>query len=341
MEKRFHVGDRIILIKSFDNANAGETGVILVEPKVGSEVYGVCFDRESDSFHTGVLGLYPMREYWVYEECLKKMTDFSGRKAKCKKCGKVFSVEVMRKSSNGDYYCGECSAIKNYSTKNNERVHCKTKKGKTYGFELECVKKCEEDYLNMLHFKYHLIPTEDGSLPEDGVEFKTPTYNSLRGLEKQFEKFDEWVDFSDRRCGQHINIGDTEYLNKGSIYIIRRYADEIFDKLGWYMKEHEDSTNRICGRFFTDYARFPFGYSEHSNWINLSHNERIEFRLSKFRSPRQYILLTKMWEEMTDCVINNFLKKCRTWDCEHNHTVADSTADKLVNIFKKYENLTK
>lgn len=338
------LGDMAILIRDYDSARAGEICTIIKLPDVGEDCYGVLFDEER--YHSGVLGMFPNREYWVAKRCLRKIEGENKelkRTVKCKKCGKIIPYIVAKKSQNGDYYCNKCSHIESYYTKNNERVHTLSKNRKTYGFELECVKKTDEEYLNMLHEKYHLIPTYDGSLPENGVEFKTPTYLSLRGVESVFNQFYKWVNFSHNKCGQHINIGDTEYINDATISWIKYFADEIFDELRDYMSMHRDSTERICGRYFTAYASNTVCYSDHCSWINLSHDNRIEFRLSKFVNPKQYITLTKMWTEMLDCVINNFVKKYIYYDnsCDYNYHIASVTSDKLVKIFQKYETLTK
>ena len=339
---KFNLGDRVVVVKQYDCAKVGQKGFIIKTPNDFEYCYGVCFDEPNRYYHSSILGLYRKREYWVSSECLVLETECNCKKnVKCKKCGKTVPVFLAQKSGNGDYYCVECSYIKDYCTKNEEKVHKGTKKRKTYGFELESVKKSEEEYLNMLHEKYHLIPTHDGSLPENGVEFKTPTYRSLLGLKKAFEGFYEWVDFSDYRCGQHINIGDEVYINGYTMEGIRKNADTIFDKLKNYMKQNRVSTERICGRFFTDYASLYADYCDHCCWINLSHQNRIEFRLSKFVTPKQYITLTKMWEEMLDCIINNYVKKYNPVHNTYNQRNANIVANKLVAIFKKYENLTK
>ena len=181
----------------------------------------------------------------------------------------------------------------------------------------------------MINRTYGLIPTEDGSLPCDGIEFKTPIYNGLKGLRKLFSSFEKYVDFSNESCGQHINIGDTEEINAVSTHKIRSHASLLFNPLYYYMDENTDDTIKVCGRFFTDYADRCSSYSDHDSWIALSESQRIEFRLSKFVTPDQYFELTCMWTEMIDCIVANFIPI-------NDDQSAKDTALLLIEIFKKY-----
>lgn len=262
---------------------------------------------------------------------------------KCKRCGRFFNksdgIKIIHSKG---MICSGCMHNLGYSTQNNIRVNKETKSGKTYGFELECVPKSKNHKAFMLQPKYNLKATSDSSLPPRGVEFKTPTYNSLRGLRKTFETFYKHVNFKNMKCGQHINIGDRVYINRYSMGWLDTYGECIFDDLYNYMYEHKEETVKLCGRFFTDYARYAPSYSTHSSWINLSHDNRIEFRLSKFVTPEQYFTLTCMWTEMLDCIINNIIKpfKCYTYnvdidDNKFQHK-CNIVSKKLIKIFDKY-----
>lgn len=264
----------------------------------------------------------------------KKQQPKKPKTYKCSCCGQVVKESSTRKASNGSRVCAQCLQVKNYSTKNNTVFHKPTKSNKTYGFELECVPRSMADRASMSHSKYHLIPTADSSLPSGGIEYKTPTYNGLTGLRKLFGTFEKYVNFSDERCGQHINIGDREYLNESYMNYIRRYAPSLFNPLYSYMSSHFSDTVKVVGRFFTTYASNDYGYNHHRSWINLLHNNRIEFRLSKFVSANQYFELACMWTEMIDCMIQNFLIPCANSSSRVN--LANKTSTMLVEIFKTY-----
>lgn len=253
----------------------------------------------------------------------------SNKYVTCSCCGTKVSESKTQRSLSGKYVCLECVGVGNRGWDNNDVFHAPVKTHKTYGFEYECVPHSYKDYCSMLSRNYHLLPTFDCTLPQYGIEFKTPTYNGLNGLRKLFRTFNKYVDFSDSKCGQHINIGDTEHINCDTMKIIRkRYR--TFDVLYDYFKMHPDDVLKVCGRFFTHWANREEDYSYHSSWINLEHEQRIEFRLSKFVTPNQYFALTKMWTEILDCVIDNIIKSDVLSDNE--------VGNLMVDIFKKYAN---
>lgn len=266
---------------------------------------------------------------------------------KCKRCGSFINkLDGIEIANNKGMICSECMRNLNYSTKNNLRVKKETKSGKTYGFELECIPKSKNHKAFMLQPQYNLKATKDSSLPPNGVEFKTPTYNSLRGLRKTFHTFNEHVRFNNAKCGQHINIGDKKYINEHSMQLLRHYGRVIFDGLYDYMYEHKEETIKVCGRFFNDYALRSINYISHCSWVNLSHNNRIEFRLSKFVTPNQYFTLTCMWTDMLNCIINNLIN---TYNWHDSGTPADyskyfrdcsKVSNKLIKIFKRYARCT-
>jgi len=274
------------------------------------------------------------------------------RTVKCANCGAVTKKHRANKTMNNSYICNECAAVKDYCDTNDIAIHKPSKSNKTYGFELECVPIDELHKNSIISSKYNLLPTEDGSISSiGGVEFKTPIYQSTRGLRKLFKTFDSHVDFSSEYCGQHINIGDSKYINNNNIQSIRVYAPEIFTPLYHYMRSNVDKTKKVCGRYFTGYADLK-AYSDHSSWINFNHDNRLEFRLSKFVTPNQYFELAMMWTEMLDVVISDFLKFNTAFDAKVSYAytygsseviknsklMADgiSVSEKLIEIFKKY-----
>lgn len=267
--------------------------------------------------------LTPVRVKRIYEVPKTK---------RCCKCGKAvregYYYEVGEKA-----LCSDCAAIKSYSTKNNKQVNKPTKSGKTYGFEFECT--CSEKNRNFVTAQnWGMIPTSDASLPSSGVEFKTPTYNGLRGVRNIFKVMNTKVRFSSGSCGQHINIGDKNWLNARNMQVIRDYKEEIFTNLLYYLKNHPNETKKVIGRSFGQYRTDSMAMT-HGCWINLNHDNRIEFRMSKFVTPDQYFGLTVMWTEMINSIISNVLK-CNT-EAERISGSRKASAE-LVTIFKKHYN---
>ena len=275
--------------------------------EVLNNIFKVKFDIDRPEYHK------KNKSYvYVEEKSMINIKDFSNLTlTKCSKCGCNIYKENSKCSEDENYYCDKCLEMQRYSSKNSKRVNVDSKYSITYGFELECVPYSQEYYMNMLKDEYMLIPTQDGSLPKGGVEFKTPTYGNLDRLKEQFEQFEKWVDFSNEKCGQHINIGCRAYINKKSMKYVKEYGDIILFRLAKYSMSHEKSIEKIFGRKFNGYAIPYISPKEHRSWISFRNNNRIEFRLSKFINSNQYFTLVEMCEEMTICIIDNFIKKIK------------------------------
>ena len=259
--------------------------------------------------------------------------------AHCSKCGKPVGDGGFRTANiparggvNPAYICSDCVEVGSYFDKNNNLKHIQAGHGVWKGFELECVPKSEEGYLAMLWGKYELLPTEDGSLPENGVEFKTPIYRNGSGIKSAIYSWLDWVDFSHPDCGQHINISKVTWSNVDYL-IVRENADALFGKLREYMQHHPEDVVRVCGRNFCFYASDDVDWDTHRCFLNLSHDDRWEWRLAKLVSPDQYYALSDMVGEMLKCVETNYLNWFFTGKRDHK---AEVTAKKLVSIFCKY-----
>lgn len=318
--------------KDFECIQAGAIGQIFAFDEGDA---GVRFGEESEFTHAigGHSDNYD--GYWIPTDLLvpikvKRLYEIPKEKLCCK-CGRIVKENQYEKIGE-KFLCKNCASIKCYSTKNDKVMNKPTKSGKTYGFEFECV--CDKNNRNFVTAQnWGLIPTSDGSLPYGGVEFKTPTYNGLRGIRKVFNTMNSKVDFSDYRCGQHINIGDKNWLNSENMQIIRENRTAIFNKLRIYMFNHPKQTEKVVGRTFGNYRNNDMSMV-HGSWINLEHNNRIEFRMSKFVNTEQYFGLTMMWTEMIDAVIKNVLKKSGS----ERDAGCLKASDELVEIFKKHYN---
>lgn len=259
---------------------------------------------------------------------------------RCAVCGTLTTdSRSFYKTHNNKYICHPCTTIKGYSTKNNKTIYAPTKKNTRYGFELEGVcrgrNSINEQIANVISLGYDILPTDDCSLPIRGVEFKTPILNSLRGAKIMIDKVNTFVDFSDRRCGQHINISNPKFTDDIRCYIINHH--KFLDKLSHEMLSRPEDTRLVCGRCFgdTDYARINYGYECHSNWINLSHSGRAEFRLSKIRTSEQYIALANMWEEIMLVMVDYYNQQ------KDNDNINSRYGNKLIKIFNKYVEINK
>lgn len=243
------------------------------------------------------------------------------RNKKCKCCGDIINNLALASKTKKGYVCNGCSAVKSYSTQNNTFVKAPTKKGFTYGYELESVVKAtnnskyKDKIAEVVSLGYNIIPTADGSLPRFGVEFKTPVMRSLKGTKTMLKKMEEYVNFKNHHCGQHINIGNTIFYNYRKASLLRAFAQKIFNPLGAYLKANPLITEKVCGRNFTHFAKYTGklnNYNDHCSWINLTEDNRIEFRISKINSVEQYVKLTKLWTDVMTCINTNFFEKVTT-----------------------------
>lgn len=348
----FNIGDKVVLTDRVDDAPAGTVGIICGYLNTCSFDYTIylpddeffghtCSKREIDK---EFFSKYPRtccdasRFYYVPKGRIAHYDCNNEKFKKCIHCGAVKNIRVMRKGNNGKYVCNDCLDVKGYCTRNQNTLYNPSSTHKTYGFEFECVpikKDGFDGHVEMMSSKYGLIPTEDASLPMGGIEYKTPTINGLRGVRHMFNDVYGMVKFNSQKCGQHINIGDSKYIDAIAMRRIRCCKSYLFDNLTDYMSEHEDDVKRICGRNFTYYADNNHRYV-HGSWLNLDNNNRLEFRISKFKTPKQYFELVNMWTEMLDAIINDFIIPYDAINEYENSKIAEKTCNHLIRIFKRY-----
>lgn len=331
-------GSRVRVVDYGGGIDGFEGTIALTDPGYDSEV-GVMFDHRNRGFHDLNGACEHGYGYWIplaNVEFLSTNNNMSRRMCSC--CKQVLPKNALIKAKSGRYVCFSCNRTLGYSTRNNTNSHKAKNHNKTYGFEFECIPRSTEDRAAILSYGYGFLPTSDGSLADGGVEFKSPIYHSLNGLRPMLRTISKHADLTHRSCGQHINIGDKEYIDSNEMEFLSDYANKVFDPLYFYMKDRRSDVERVVGRYFTGYADREC-YTNHSSWINLSHNNRIEFRLSKFKNANQYFQVVCMWTEMLDCVINNFLLKTKVngrTNMPFNCKCAEQTAAKLIKIFDKY-----
>ena len=268
---------------------------------------------------------------------------------RCCICNCVRPISEIVKTDSKKPVCYDCVELQSYWTKNNKTAGAPTKNSIRYGFELECVPKnywnvvSNEVIAKTLCENKDIVPTHDGSLPTGGVEFKTPIMNNLKYAKSLLNKMSKYWDFSDEKCGQHINISIPEFTEDVRYYALKKHR--CFDFLAEDMEAHKKETVTVCGRYFTHYASHTYSYEEHRNWINLSHNGRAEFRLSKISSVNQYIALVQMWADILKTYIlfynediavdRNTLYNTSARTKEHN-SLDIKYGRKMIRIFHKY-----
>lgn len=223
------------------------------------------------------------------------------------------------------YVCDRCFAVKKYSTKNVDPAHKEKKHGLRFGFELECIPYSDDDRAALCSSSYGFIPTSDSSLPDGGIEFKTPIYNSFNGVKQMLRTVEKYADLTPRECGTHINVSRDD-LSLADMENIREHADQIFGHLAKILEVDTDACELVFGRCMNEYAGNTENYLAHYSWVSLRNPDRIEFRLCKFREASQYFWLANMVAEITATVID--------WSRKGRYKIA---RERIVKIFRKYE----
>lgn len=293
--------------------------------------------------------------------------------AKCTCCQSVNPVSAMvstampKRGNAAAYMCSECANTnRSYHTSNNVIQGKQKVNAVNVGIELE-TSFTDELARNQL-FEYGLIPTHDCSLNSDGYgsrygwdgntcEYVTGIMQGLNIASKMcvsIEKLmiDGHLKINDS-CGTHfhVSIDSMKDENGEKTYMgyIRRFYHSLFIPLYNEMAVSVETTESLFGRFFD--SHYCHGINENTsitdryNFINVTNDSNIEFRLNKFNNAKQFQNLMKMEVEMVQAIVTNF--------CEHfNDTEIDSrryenmtayrkhkasmTAGKLVKIFRKY-----
>ena len=278
-------------------------------------------------------------------------------KCACATCNRVLPIREMIKMDKNDrggaasYLCEEHAYTTESYTYEHDRTWGKDKvHGFTYGVELESMTDSFKSRVELLNRDW--VASYDCTVE---VEFKSPIMLGLNALSKDCEQIQKMndrgeIDTIHEDCGTHLNIGNVYHINAETIDYLRRFMHSLFIPLSDYLEANPDKAEKVFGRRFTYYAHGIHADTNpmtHELFINFQHNNRVEFRLCKFITAKQYMNCAKMCTEMMTAIINNFIlhfndekinKKLYKNEKEWRKHKADLTAQKLVKIFKKYEN---
>lgn len=248
----------------------------------------------------------------------------SNKQAQCPCCTNYFTSNTMyavmcanRGNTDNDkngYICKSCGDNNfRYSTKNEKEYGDRAYNPDGFGIEWET----NGTTLDARHMftRYGYIPTSDSSLSNDNLngkahqyksgdggyaqyscEYKSPLMWGRKALTKQAVEFENFLNnghiASNESCGTHTHISINKNNDMGATVIwIRKYAQNLFSPLENLMKANPTKTAEFFGRDFTYYAS-PIRYTslyDHCNWINLSKDTDIEFRLNKFINASQFL----------------------------------------------------
>ena len=232
---------------------------------------------------------------------------------RCKREGNIndfFRVDKNNRGQRGAYICPDCAEeMHDYSEKNREWRGSETVHPFTYSVELE-VSYTDEKTISEL-YEYKFLPTED---PTVKVEYKSAIMRNLKSLAHLGKVLDKLIigghlEINDD-CGTHFHVGHEDLINYQTMEYIEKYYHTLYVPLCKTMEAHPYETTRFWGRYLGGWAHKIDEYSYptgHANFINIQHDDTIEYRLCKFRDSDQYMKVAKFCTKLTEIVCNNFV----------------------------------
>jgi hypothetical protein len=268
----------------------------------------------------------------------------------------MVKTEMPNRGRRNAYMCSDCATRNRYYHTSNTELQGTAKQNLVFvGTELEVA--YNSDYARNILFEYGAIPTNDSSLHGMRTcEFVTGIQQGLNihskmcvTLEKLLQ--DGHIQINDS-CGTHfhVSINSMKDANGNAVYMdyVRRFYHSLFIPLANAMRENPEKTRALFGRNFTGYARDINEYSDANNrynFINVTNNSNIEFRLNKFQNAKQAQTVAKMEVEMVKAIVTNFCEHFNDaeWDrrryekrTHYRKHKAQVTANKLVKLFHKF-----
>ena len=265
----------------------------------------------------------------------------------CRQCATV-AMPLARRGGRNAYMCDfHARRTASYYTDNDNIQGNEKKTTYTAGVEFETGYSDLTARAEFIAAKY--LPSRDCTVD---VEYKSPIYHGLNSMSKTFETFDRLIDDGhlvvDNRCGTHTHYGNSDYLNATTIEYLRRFYHSLFIPLCESIKDtpmHKRMT--FWGRDWGEWAA-PINRNtnplEHTNFINLQHNNTIEFRLPRYRNAKQMMRVVKLTKAIGNCIVENFIKHFNDTEIdtrryknitEYRKHKAQMTGQKIVKLYQK------
>ena len=293
--------------------------------------------------------------------------------AKCTCCGTVdytanmVKTEMPNRGMAHAFMCRTCaSRNRNYHTANNE-LQGVAKVNKTMcGVEWETA--FTDEYARNIMFEYGFIPTHDCSIHSEGngsrygydgntCEYVSGIMQGLNILSKFAVTAEKLIDEGHMKinnsCGTHFHVSIDSMKdasgNKTYMGYISRFYHSLFVPLSNAMKDNPEKTKAVFGRYFDSHYATAISTNSNArdryNFINVTNNSNIEFRINRYVNAKQFQNLAKMEVEMVKAIVTNFCEHFNDSNIDNrryeNKTAyrkhkAQVTANKLVKIFLKY-----
>lgn len=264
----------------------------------------------------------------------------------CRNLG-VDGMGVKRRGGGRAFLCEyHVRGLESYYTENNNWAGKSKAHRKTFGVEFET--DFASKYARLEFMLQGFLPTRDISI--NGPEFKSPIMNGKNALKAWLPTIDELLDSGDLRinwdyrnggalgsCGTHTHVGHLDLLNVHTMGVVRKYFRELFTPLCLAMLQEPEKVERVFGRNFVDYAE-PLNrwssWDTHSTFINLQHDNTLEWRICVYRNAAQYSHCVDVVEAFSDKVFS-FCDGCLSRSDEDNLKAAKKAAKQIVKVWEK------
>lgn len=263
-------------------------------------------------------------------------------KCTCVNCSNIgkYAYGVRRRGMNNAYLCEyHKSGLESYFTENNNFSGKPKKHGLTFGIEFETDSATTYGRLEMMLEDF--LPTSDGSI--NGPEFKSPIFYGTNAIKAFLPTIDDLIfsgniglDWTEN--GTHTHVGHVTFLNALTMGYIRRFYHSLFVPLNNALKDSPAKTTAIFGRNFTYYASSINSNSDamnHCNFINVQHNNTIEWRLAQYHNARQYSACLDFCRKASEIVFNDFCAKIIEDGLTENQRLSDEKKEELKKLAQK------
>lgn len=222
----------------------------------------------------------------------------------CIKCGMPATIKVPdnRRGGRNACYCEHCyNEMKSYFFENGAKVgeNATANRNHSYSIELETMRPTGKALLELHENKFER--TADCTVD---AEYKSPIYCNLRSPVRVSNMviqrlINENEIVIDSHCGTHFHVG---YANNSlgvqrigesdsRINMTRRFYNSLFAPVSAWLESNQEKSVALFGRDFGTWAR-PVNMNSdaltHENFINVQHDNTIEFRQCFFRNSAQY-----------------------------------------------------
>lgn len=275
----------------------------------------------------------------------------------CRNVG-IYKYSVRRRGGGNAFMC-EFHKINNESYYSKNNIHVGTPKAHKMTMGVEFETDFASEYARLEMMLQGFLPTHDGSIR--GPEFKSPImegFNTIKAfiptiqylidngeMGLNYEYSNEWAPST----GTHTHVGHHDYMNKLTMSYIRHFYHSLFLPLCNAMKEDGEKVKRIFGRNFVDYASTIASNTEatrHSNFINVQHDNTLEWRICVYRNAEQYGHCVDVVADMSSKVFNTFCAKVLEMGLTEGQILtaeqkaelkktAEKTAKQIVKVWEK------